>query len=292
MKDKQALRFKRIYIEISNKCNLNCHFCSPITKPIRTMTAEEFLYIAGQLKGFTEHLYLHIKGEPLLHPQFREILNICEQFGFMVNITTNGTLLEKQNSILLQNSAVRQVNISVHSFDEQPETYRKNYLDKIAGFGKAAKEQGRPYISYRMWNGAKGEMIDIKSLDHLCKIAEIISPQTELPTVMPKRRSAKLAENVFVSWEEEFVWPSLSHNIYSDKGHCLGAKTMIGILCDGTVVPCCLDSDGSVPLGNIFTQPFSEIVLSARLQKMADNFANGIVSEELCRRCSYRARFD
>ena len=58
----------RCYIEITNTCNLNCHFCPKHTREKRQLTAEEFNQLTDKLKGKVCFLYFHLMGEPLLHP--------------------------------------------------------------------------------------------------------------------------------------------------------------------------------------------------------------------------------
>jgi radical SAM protein with 4Fe4S-binding SPASM domain len=72
---------------------------------------------------------------------------------------------------------------------------------------------------------------------------------------------------------------------------CRGLRDHLAILVDGTVVPCCLDADGQVALGNIFRQPLVAILASPRALRLREGFGHQWLVEPLCRRCAYRQRF-
>ena len=285
------MRFKRVYVEISNLCNLQCAFCSPLKRPKGMMTTEQFRAAAEQLRPYTHYLYLHLKGEPLVHPGLEEILGICGKLGFEVNITTNGTLLKEKEEILFRQKAVRQVNLSVHSFSQIPAAEARQCLLDAVAFGKRAVQQGRPFVIYRMWNLGKGKVIDPESLEILEQIGAEFPTAHNLAAELQENKSAAVAKGIFLSWEEEFTWPSLDAPSVPDSGKCYGTRQMLGVLCDGTVVPCCLDGNGEEPLGNLFQTPFSEIVESEGLQKAASGFDGGKAVLELCKHCTYRLKF-
>lgn len=280
------MRFKRVYVEIGNICNLNCSFCSELKREKRQMTVNEFSHIAKAIKPYTDYLYFHIKGEPLLHPHLPEFFDIASEHGFMVNITTNGTLLDKTGDMILSKPALRQINISLHSF---PAHQMEGYLKTVLDFSKKASLEHKKYVVLRFWNLDNNRTTDNASLDMLGKIKEYFNFEGDLPEAL-KSRSVMLEKGIFISFEEEFQWPSLENEFVSDKGICYGTRNMLGILADGTVVPCCLDSNGEAPLGNIFLSPMAEIL--KKVDKISFNLTNRHIDLELCKHCSYRTRFD
>ncbi len=284
------MRFKRIYVEITNCCNLTCEFCSPLLRPKGTMRPEQFQYILKQVKPFTNQVHLHVKGEPLMHPCLAQLLQICEQEGIKANITTNGTLLQKQREILLQSSALRQVNISLHSFSAGQKMDRKNYVTEAVSFAKIAARAKGKLVVLRLWNLDNNRRINNESKEVMAYIGQEFGA-AHLESAMQAKRSVTLEKGVFLSWEEEFIWPSLKQPFQSNTGICYGMRNMIAILVDGTVVPCCMDGNGECSLGNVFYTPFAEIISSPRAQSMTENFRNWKVVEPLCQRCSYRLRF-
>ncbi|MEG0691540.1 MAG: radical SAM/SPASM domain-containing protein [Oscillospiraceae bacterium] len=285
------LRFKRVYIEISNICNLSCSFCSPLLREKRVMTVDEFRHIASEIKPHTSFIYFHVKGEPLMHPKLKEFLDIAHETGLRVNLTTNGTLLKKQQALLLSHPAVRQVNISLHSFSEQDDLNEGNYIKNAVSFSKLANEQGI-YVVLRLWNLDKDNNISDESM-HIMNYIESEYGLTEpLIDSMGGRQSVKIAKSAFVGWEQEFEWPSLSHDFVSDTGFCYGMRHQIAILVDGTVVPCCLDANGQAPLGNIYTRKFADIIETKRAKEIRHGFENRLAVNKLCKHCSFRTKFD
>jgi len=280
-------KLKRVYIEITNICNLNCSFCPHCPREKRMMTVREFEHIIQQIVPTGAQVYFHVKGEPLLHPALDDFLALAHQYGMPVNLTTNGTLLKQNHTLLLNTPALRQVNISLHS---QENGYDPDYLKEAAQFGFDAAKQGRPIISYRLWNGETGKGMDQNSLSALNMIASYFGQQIDNPK--RGREAAKFAQNVYAAFEEQFEWPTMSAPEIAKRGKCLGGKEMLGVLCDGTVVPCCLDDGGVIALGNIFKTDLEEIMASSRYKALVAGFCGGNISEPLCRRCRYRTRFD
>ncbi|MGI5894214.1 MAG: radical SAM/SPASM domain-containing protein [Candidatus Merdivicinus sp.] len=300
------MRFKRIYVEISNICNLNCPFCVKSTRPPRTMKEEEFRHIVREISPYTGYIYLHVKGEPLLHPQLERFLDICEENDLQVNLTTNGTLLTKNAEMLLRKNALRQVNFSLHSFPFhnganglEREFYNEvdldgmeTYVQNILRFCQRFARERKKYSVLRLWTLDPNREADPAACEIMKLIEKEYPEAAPLEEKMRSHRSLTLEKGVFLSWEEEFVWPSLKSPYVSDSGICYGTRSMLAILCDGTVVPCCLDANGEAPLGNIFSESFSSIIEDDYFQRVSNNFNNRHVTLPLCRHCTYRLRFD
>ena len=275
-------RFKKIYIEITNKCNLNCSFCSRTTKEGKELTIDEFKEIISKIKDYTDYVYLHVQGEPLLHKDLEEFLNICEDNNIKVNITTNGTLINKYVDIFKKSKSLRQINISLHS-----ENNKKNYYDEV--FSSCKKLSSNIYISYRIWN-----LNTLKPTKELINIIDKISEYYELDDSLKesilKEKSTKIDINTFVDKDNLFEWPDLNNSVDKD-GFCYALKTHIGILSDGTVVPCCLDRDGIINLGNIFKESLDDILNKKITKDIIDGFKNNKAVHPLCKKCNFRDRF-
>ena len=123
------MKFKKIYIEILNYCNLNCSFCEKTKKIKKMMSIEEFNKIINEVKKYTEYIYLHVQGEPLLHPNLKEFFEIAYQNNIKVNITTNATLLEKNIDLLINSKSLRQINLSLQALQILPN--KEKYYDSI-----------------------------------------------------------------------------------------------------------------------------------------------------------------
>ena len=276
------MRFRKVYLEISNICNLKCAFCPGTKRQKHAMDEEEFARLAQKLRPYSDYLYFHLMGEPLLHSRLERFLDIAGRLGFRVILTTNGTLLHKQQEMLLAAPALHKVNISLHAFEANDLAMPfAEYLAGCMAFGKAA--QGKCIVSYRLWNGG-GQ--DAKNEEILASLhAAFPEPWAAV------RRGQRLADGVYLEHGDKFDWPDLSAADGGEKVFCYGLGDQIGVLCDGTVVPCCLDHEGDIPLGNLHSQSLEEILESPRAKAIFEGFRQGRASEELCRKCGYARRF-
>jgi len=265
-------KFKKIYIEITNICNLNCRFCSKDNKEKKEMTKEEFEHVLKEINDYTDYSYLHVKGEPLLHSKFKEILDLCNKYNKQINITTNGILLKKRVNDIL-NSNVRQVNISLHSMVG-------SYLDDILSTSKLLSENGI-YVVFRFWVYNKNQNENINKILNYFSCSNINEINVD---------NIKVNDYVYINKDEEFVWPNLNNEFITKCGTCYGLKTHIGILSDGTVIPCCLDSSGVIELGNIYKENLNDILNKQRTINMIEGFKNNKLCEELCQKCGFRKK--
>lgn len=275
-------RFRKVYLEISNICNLKCSFCPGTKRPKRAMTEEEFRTLAQKLLPWTDYLYFHLMGEPLCHPKLESFLRIAGDAGFKVILTTNGSLLKKHKQMLLAADSLHKVNISLHAFEANDLSVPfTQYLSDCFAFGQAA--EGKRIICYRLWNHGGA---DERNQEILAEMKHFF-PE---PWVT-ERHGIRIAERVYLEYGDRFDWPDLAAADHGEKCFCYGLRDQIGVLCDGTVVPCCLDHEGDIPLGNLFEQDLAEILLSSRAKAIFDGFSGGTAVEPLCRRCGYARRF-
>ncbi len=291
-------RFKKIYIEVTNVCNLDCNFCPKTNRAPRFMDEQDFLQVATQAKQLTDHIYFHIMGEPLLNPLIPRFLEIAHDLNLKVNMTTNGVLLETHQSMLLSAPALRQVNISLSSFEANDRNGNiAAYLDSIFNFVTGAQEAGSIICSLRLWNldddSIKGEnslnMGILEAIEQRFAIG--MGARENLRDSLRDKHSAKLSKNLYLNLAEKFEWPDISRASSEVAVFCHGLRDHIGILVDGTVVPCCLDGEGNIPLGNIFVQPLQAIISTPRATAMYDGFSNRCAVEELCQKCGYARRY-
>ena len=276
------MRFRKVYLEISNICNLNCAFCPGTSRQKRAMTEEDLKVLLPKLRPFTDFLYFHLMGEPLCHPKLETFLALAGEQGFKVILTTNGTLLPKKQAMLLSAPALHKVNISLHAFEanDLPIPFA-DYLAGCFEFGKAA--EGKVLVSYRLWNQGG---LDAKN----DAILETLSQYFPVPWTQD-RHGQRIGNRVFLEHGDKFDWPDLSAADGGDCVFCHGLRDQIGVLCDGTVVPCCLDHEGDIALGNLFDQTLDEILESPRAKALYEGFSQRKATEELCRRCGYARRF-
>lgn len=263
--------YKKIYIEITNDCNLSCLFCIKNKRKKKYITLDEFKIILDKIENYTKYIYLHILGEPLIHPLINEFINYASN-RFKVNITTNGY---KINNII-NNKNIRQLNISLQSYNEIYGISLKEYMDNIFNAVDVLKEY--TYISYRIWVKNKYTSNIISMINNKYNI------NLDIDSI---KNNTTISNNIFISVNEEFIWPDLNNNYYSEKGKCYALRDHIGILVDGSIVPCCLDSKGDIILGNIYKDNLDDIIKNDRYNNMLNGFMNNIKVEELCKKCNF-----
>lgn len=273
--------YSRVYVEITNICNMNCSFCHGHSRDFRIMSEDEFSLILDKLKPHTEYIYYHLMGEPLTHPDFLHFLAIAKGRGFKSVITTNGTLLNKLGDGII-NAGVHKVSISVHSFEEGNEAAYSEYMESISSFAEKAAKTGI-IVVLRLWNKGVDNGLNDKVISYL---RERIQGDWA-----DNSRGVRIFDKLFLEFGERFEWPDINAPIQGDNFFCYGLRDHFGILCDGTVVPCCLDSDGTIALGNIFDEEIDDILNSSRAKAISDGFSKRRASEELCRKCGYAQRF-
>lgn len=274
-------KLKKVYIEITNKCNLNCSFCSKSNKKKKEMSTDEFENVLKKIDVYTDYIYLHVKGEPLLHSHFKDILKLSNKYHKQVNITTNGTLLKYRLDDIVSSKIVRQINVSMQSM------VNENYLNDILESVEYILNNSNIQVVLRFWALENNQFSSLQN-DIILKIIKYFKLDANIIKDIQEKNNITLRNRLYLNKESLFVWPSLENDYYNEIGKCYGLKTHIGILADGTVVPCCLDSEGIIALGNIFNENFDDIINSKRSQDMIKNFNNNKVCELLCKKCSFK----
>ncbi|OOM09385.1 radical SAM/SPASM domain-containing protein [Clostridium saccharobutylicum] len=282
-------KFKKVYIEITNVCNLSCNFCPKTSRKLEFMDKNSFQHIIKNIKPYTDHIYLHLMGEPFLNKELEQFLDISRENQLRVNITTNGTLIENVKDILLNAPALRQVNISLHSFEANEENVDFDvYIENIINFVREVTEKTEIICSLRLWNlDTKYTANNDLNVDIFKLLEEKFELKEDLKKILKEKNSFKLKKNLYLSMGEKFMWPSLKVEELGERAFCYGLRDQIGVLVDGTVVPCCLDSEGSIKLGNIFKQDLEEILNSKRAKDIYDGFSGRKAVEDLCKRCGF-----
>ena len=297
-------KFTKIYIEITNQCNLSCSFCPKTKRKSHFMTVEEFTHIINSTKAQGENFYLHVMGEPTAHPYFADFLKICKDNGVKVNITTNGTLLHRVGDAIVENT-VRSVSVSMHSFEANSlNKDMKDYLDKIMEFCKKSIGSGIT-VELRLWNFDRESIYDKNQLngqivDYLESNLELdfdlrkvmTDKFAEMETSNSRKFNFRLKDRIFLGMAQHFDWPDITKEERYCDGFCYGLRNQIAILASGDVVPCCLDSEGNIVLGNIHENTLQEIFDGERAQAIYTGFTHRKAVEPLCQTCGYMKMYD
>ena len=267
--------FKRIYIEITNSCNLNCSFCAINNRNPKMMNRTEFNHVLSQIKPFSEHIYLHVQGEPFMHPNLIEFLDDSYNYGLKVHLVTNGTLLSEVDSRLYSHPALVQLSISIHSaqmkIDDKNYTVLKQIISNI--------ENSHLSLFLRLWTYNDN------------KLTDLIISLTNNPIIFEGKR-IKVKKNLYIDLDKEFTWPNINHPTLSINGTCHAGSIMLAILSNGEITPCCLDSDGLLSIGNIFEESINDCINKPRFTNLVNGFKKRQCVETLCQKCTYRLRFN
>jgi len=268
----------KVYMEITNRCNLACSFCPGTHRTGGMMSLADFRRYADAVADRCDYLYFHLMGEPLLHPDLPDMIAYARERGMKPILTTNGTLLPSRGAELLE-AGVYKVSISLHSFEANDGVDFYAYLEGCLNFASLASRTGR-ICALRLWNLSGGRCErNQQVLDALARTFP--RPWKE------GRQGSRLAEGVYLEWGDYFDWPDLDACDRGERCFCYGLRDQIGVLCDGRVVPCCLDKDGTIVLGDLNRQTTDEILSSPRARAIYDGFSAGKAVEPLCRRCGF-----
>jgi radical SAM protein with 4Fe4S-binding SPASM domain len=278
----------KIYVEITNVCNLRCSFCPPTKRKGEFMSARDFELYLDKLVGHAEKLYFHLKGEPLLHPELGYFLDLAGQKGFAVFLTTNGALLGQKPGLLLGAKSLGKLSVSLHSHSGAEDV--DAYWSGVEAFLNEHRKRPSFPVSLRLWNRSAGSLPP--ETERLWSLIRARYPRAAAwDSPLAHSDSTELDTRVFLNEAEEFAWPDLARPQGEAKGFCRGLRNQIGVLVDGSVVPCCMDGDGVMRLGNLRESSLAEILASPRARAIYEGFSRRELVEPLCRSCGYRRAF-
>lgn len=287
------MKFYRVYVELTNICGLKCSFCPPKILPTQTMSLDFFEHVLRELQPYTKELAYHIVGDPLILSNLEAYLDLTSQKEFKVSLTTSGYFLAKQDLKTLLHPAIKQINISLNSYNKNsmPLSF-EDYISPILSLCKLKNQLRKEiFINLRIWNMDE-EQSEKEFNEHLFALLEkefnIPLHVNDIYTNRPK--SIRLAEKILLHFDDYFEWPSL-HVKYHSEGTCQGLSSHFGILSSGKVVPCCLDKDGIIELGDLHVNTLQEILHAPKTQAVIRGFKDNKAIELLCQKCSYKDRF-
>lgn len=274
-------KYSRVYVEITNICNRSCSFCPGTTREKGRMSFDEFKFVASSLVGVTDYIYFHVMGEPLTHPELPEFIKYAASLGFKCAVTTNGTVVTTRGDELIS-SGVYKVNLSVHSFENGEEENYLSYIKSLADFADRASNAGVLTV-LRLWNKGHDGGLNDRTLEIL---KDRLDGEWKWGT-----RGARIRHKLHLEYGDRFDWPDMQADNMGENLFCYGLRDHFGILCDGSVIPCCLDREGDITLGNIHKTPIREILSSKRATEILSGFDKRVAVEELCQKCGYARRF-
>ena len=282
---------KKIYIEISDVCALSCSFC-PAPKNTRgIMPLDLFTRAITQALQFSKTIALHILGDPCKLENLGDYLSIAKQNGAKIELVTSGAYLHKHSVALLTSAPIKQISISLEAgFDKNNKI--PNYLENVRKFALFHKQNPQCFLNFRIQD--KRLLQDKSKLDAIFQVLDLQKEQ-----MIFKNGRIKLWQKAFLVVKESFFWAGFeilesskilesSQNLESKKCHAL--KEQVGILSNGVVVPCCIDVQGVINLGNIKEQNLSEILNSKHALAIKQGFKNNQAIESLCQKCTFNTQ--
>lgn len=280
-------KFRQVYVEITNVCNLNCAFCPKHNRKNGYMSVAQFELVAKNIAPLTRVVCLHLMGEPLLHPDFEHICEIARNYGLQIYLTTNGTLLKKHLDVF-KKGLIKRISVSLHSYEANARNQPlREYLWALFSLAREITTQEHVFVEFRLWNEnsanntLNSQIIDVANEFFL----------TKLPYTFTDNQF--LTKEIYFSPDKIFEWPeNTTNNEPSREKFCYALQSHFGVLCDGSVVACCLDNNGRISLGNIFEKPIEDILNSKRAIDIKDGFKKGIAVEALCKTCSFANKFN
>lgn len=288
------MKFHRAYVEVTNVCGLACTFCPPKMEAATTMSLPFFKSVVEQLREYTDEIALHVMGDPMVLSNLSAYLEIAHECRLKVMITTSGFYLDADRRAALFHSALRQVNISLNSFNKNSisRTFEA-YMEPILQLcDEKLSREADFFLNLRVWNldDEKSEHVFNKQLFTLLESHFGLEQGMIEKAISGERQSLRLASKVLLHFDRYFEWPSLT-NSFASHGYCQGLNKQIAVLADGRVVPCCLDSEGIMALGNLSETNLGKILTTERSVTIQEGFKKGLCTEELCQKCSYKERF-
>jgi len=288
------MKFYRMYVELTNVCGLSCSFCPTKNLPTQAMDLDFFESVIVQAKAYTKEIACHVVGDPLTLSNLGAYLDIIEKHGLKALLTTSGYFLKKHAYDTLFHPCVKQINISLNSFNKNDTTLHfEQYIQPILDLcQEKLKREAALFVNLRVWN--------LDTLMSECsfnttlfeKLSTTFSTKLDLEEIYSQRpKSIRLASKILVHFDDYFEWPSLQNKIYGD-GTCQGLQSHIAVLASGKVIPCCLDCDGIIALGDLHKNRLSEILATPRTRAMIEGFKEKKAVEELCQKCAYKERFN
>ncbi len=284
---------KYAYIEITERCNLSCPFCpSAGLSGLRgEMPLQTFEKILDRLQGHVEEIFLHVLGEPLLHPQFAAILQAVDASGFKLNLTTNGILISKHADTILASTALRQINFSTHAYAYLPqEKASATLIDSIAFADRLHAERPEVYLNFRLWNDSADATSDAWNATVSKELSEHFKSELFQMPFSVRHKSIPIAGRLYLHRDSRFTWPNGTGDA-RDSGTCHGLRDQCAILFDGTAVPCCLDYQGNISLGKLPEETFDSIFHSEKAERIRHGFENHKIEDPFCKRCPFARRF-
>ncbi|MCQ2852436.1 SPASM domain-containing protein [Helicobacter pylori] len=276
--------FKKIYIELSDICGLQCSFC-PNPKNIRgVMPLELFEKICKEAAPLTPIITLHVLGDPCKLKNLNRYLNAAKRFSLKVDLVTSGAYLHNFETLL--QDAIYQISISLDAgLDNHNKLNQHRYIQKILEFCRyKCEKNSEVFLNLRIQDSTLEKHQNL--IKPFLESFECVSLET-----LKSQDRARLFKKSFLNIQKTFKWPNLNAqnplNQESKIPYCYGLIKQIAILSNGVVVPCCMDTQAHINLGDLNHTPLKDVLNSQKAMAIKTHFLKGEALEPLCQNCSY-----
>ncbi|OPG25209.1 radical SAM/SPASM domain-containing protein [Helicobacter pylori] len=276
--------FKKIYIELSDICGLQCSFC-PNPKNIRgVMPLELFEKVCKEAAPLTPIITLHVLGDPCKLKNLNRYLNAAKRFSLKVDLVTSGAYLRDFETLL--QDAIYQISISLDAgLDNHNKLNQHRYIQKILEFCRyKCEKNSEVFLNLRIQDSTLDKHQNL--IKPFLESFECVSLET-----LKSQGRVRLFKKSFLNIQKTFKWPDLNAqnplNQESKTPYCYGLIKQIAILSNGVVVPCCMDTQAHINLGDLNHTPLKDILKSQKAMAIKTHFLKGEAPELLCKNCSY-----
>ncbi|MGL2624995.1 radical SAM/SPASM domain-containing protein [Helicobacter pylori] len=276
--------FKKIYIELSDICGLQCGFC-PNPKNIRgVMPLELFEKVCKEAAPLTPIITLHVLGDPCKLKNLNRYLNAAKRFSLKVDLVTSGVYLHNFETLL--QDAIYQISISLDAgLDNHNKLNQHRYIQKILEFCRYKFEKNSEvFLNLRIQDGTLEKHQNL--IKPFLESFECVSLEN-----LKSQGRVRLFKKSFLNIQKTFKWPDLNApnplNQESKIPYCYGLIKQIAILSNGVVVPCCMDTQAHINLGDLNHTPLKDVLNSQKAMAIKTHFLKGEALEPLCQNCSY-----
>jgi MoaA/NifB/PqqE/SkfB family radical SAM enzyme len=284
------MKFNKVYIELTNVCGLECSFCPTKILQNQTISLDTFNTIALQVKQYTNIITFHVFGDPLVLKNLSSYLDIALKHNLKVELVTTGYYLNNFTTKTFLHDAIKQINFSLNSYNKNDmKMSLQEYMKPMIDISKEKIKQNKNiFINFRLWNlNTQNSESDFNQ-----KIYTILEKEFSIDLRNTTTTKAiRLDNKVLIDFDNYFSWPDLKSNHFSHNT-CYGLKSHFAILASLKVVPCCLDSYGCIELGDLNKQSLDSILYNKKTTNIIDGFKNNIAVEELCKKCTFKDRFE
>jgi radical SAM protein with 4Fe4S-binding SPASM domain len=284
-------------VEPTTACNLRCPECPSGLRSFKRDTGKMSLplleKILADVKDHCTYINFYFQGEPYLHPQFLDMVKLCDQHGIYSATSTNAHFLSSEKAKETVLSGLSRLIVSIDGTDQSTyESYRKEGdLSKVLEGTKNVmhwKKELNSKIPHVIF-----QFLVVKPNEHQIEEVKTLAEELGVDEVRFKTAQIYDFEN-----GSDLIPENDKYSRYK-KGadgkwrikntldnHCWRMWSSAVITWDGRVVPCCFDKDAQHSMGVLGKQSFKEIWNNQHYKSFRASILRSRSEVEMCKNCS------